>query len=154
MADRVSASITLGGTLTASAFAELVEIIADEGLSTEWDGEPFEPEDLVPGKPLGLFAHEVSGGEFETLEAWCVRHRMPFVRWCGGYPGQWGPQRVVFEGTDAPKCYAVSEDDDVVIDHDTIKELGSLAAILAYFDAAAFVTPPFIVEASNSKVAA
>lgn len=38
MADRVSASITLGGTLSPAQLSELVELVQYEGLSTEWDG--------------------------------------------------------------------------------------------------------------------
>lgn len=48
MADRVSASIVLGGTIDNAAFAQLAELIDQEGLSTEWDGEPFHPEDITP----------------------------------------------------------------------------------------------------------
>jgi hypothetical protein len=60
MADRVSASIILGGTLTAADYAKLAEVIADEGLSIEWDGERFEPEHRTVGEPLSLYAHEVA----------------------------------------------------------------------------------------------
>lgn len=60
MADRVSASIVLGGTIDIAAFAELAELIQDEGLSTEWDGEPFQPDDITPDRPLSLYAHEVA----------------------------------------------------------------------------------------------
>ena len=59
MADRVSASITLGGTISPFAYTELADIIAAEGLSTEWDGEPFETDHRTEGEPLRLFAHEV-----------------------------------------------------------------------------------------------
>lgn len=91
MADRVSASITLGGTVPASTYAELADVIASEGLSTEWDGEPFEPGQRTEGEPLRLFAHEVAWGRFEELEAWCVEHRLPFARWSGAYGEQWVP---------------------------------------------------------------
>ena len=57
MADRVSASITLSGTTTPFAYADLANIIAAEGLSTEWDGEPFAPDQRSQGEPLRLFAH-------------------------------------------------------------------------------------------------
>ena len=83
MADRVSASISIGGVLSASAYAELIEIIACEGLAIEWDGEPFEPHHHVAGEPLCLFAHEVAGGSFDELESWCLSRRVVFVRWCG-----------------------------------------------------------------------
>src|SRR5436305_76363 len=79
MADRVSASIIVGGTLNAAEFDELVDIIASERLAIEWDGEPFEAHHHVAGEPLSLFAHEVAGGSFDDLESWCLSHRLPFV---------------------------------------------------------------------------
>ena len=146
MADRVSASITLGGDAPASTYTELAEVIASEGLSTEWDGEPFTPDQRTEGEPLRLFAHEVAWGRFEELEAWCVEHRLPFARWTGAYGGQWGAERVVFTGMGEPISYASDEDDRVMIDRDTAKRLGSIDAIRAHFDAAEFVVPPPIVE--------
>lgn len=41
MADRVSATITLGGALASDMLLDLAVIINDEDLSTEWDGEDF-----------------------------------------------------------------------------------------------------------------
>ncbi|WP_210358977.1 hypothetical protein [Sphingomonas beigongshangi] len=145
MADRVSASIIIGGALDAPAYAQLAELIAAEGLAIEWDGDPFESEHRVDGEPLRLFAHEVAGGHFEEIEDWCVSHRIPFVRWCGGYSGQWGPERVVATGDGTAVSYAVSEDDEVVISRSTIETLGSLDAVLAHFDAAEFIVPPLVV---------
>lgn len=37
MADRVSASITIGGALAANMLPDLLAVIELEGLSTEWD---------------------------------------------------------------------------------------------------------------------
>jgi hypothetical protein len=151
MADRVSASVTIGGTLSAPHLEALCAMISTEGLSVEWDGEPFAPDHLVPGKALSLFAHEVAGGQFDGLEAWCVAHELPFVRWCGSYPGQWGPERVVFTGAGAPKSYAVSEDDVAMIDLETVERLGSIEAVLAHFAAANFTVPPLVFDASQPE---
>lgn len=146
MADRVSASIVVGGMISAPDYAELSEIIANEGLSIEWDGEAFEPEHRTVGEPLRLYAHEIAWGRFQTLEAWCVEKKLPFVRWSGAYAGQWGAERVVFTGEGEPISYAADEDDDVVIARGTVEKLGSLEAILAYFDAADAKRPPLVVE--------
>jgi len=146
MADRVSASIVLGGTITASDYAELSEIIADERLSTEWDGPTYAPDHRVVGEPLSLYAHEVAWGSFDTLEACCVEKKIPFTRWSGAYAGQWGAERVVFTGEGAPTSYAVDEEDYVVIDRGTVQQLGSIDAILAHFDAADASIPPLLVE--------
>lgn len=150
MIESVSASIVVGGTITASAYAELADIIAAERLSIEWDGEPFEPPHRTVGEPLRLYAHEVPMGRFEDLEAWCVENRLSFARWCGGYGSQWGPQRVVFTGDGEPKSYAADEEDCVVISRETVEKLGSMDAIIAHFDAADVEIPPLVVEEDSA----
>ncbi|MBX9898027.1 MAG: hypothetical protein K2Y17_09050 [Qipengyuania sp.] len=146
MADRVSASIIIGGAITAAVYADFSAIIADEGLSIEWDGAPFEPHDREEGEPLRLCAHEVAWGRFEQLEAFCVERRLPFARWSDAYPGQWDPERVVFTGDGEPQSYGASNDDDVRIGRNTAEALGSYEAIIANFDAADFAVPPLIVN--------
>src|SRR3546814_15703464 len=105
MADRVAASITIGGTVTGTDFITLCRLIAAEDLSVEEDGDPFSPADWTDGEPLQLFDHQAIGGQFEALEAWFVQCGLPFVRWCAGYPGGWDPERVVFTGTGAIESF-------------------------------------------------
>jgi len=150
MADRVSASIVLGGTITAAAFAQLAALIEQEGLSTEWGGEPFQPADHRPGEPLSLYAHDVAWGRFEGLEEWCTANSVPFARWSGAYGGEWGAERVVFTGSGAPTSFAADEDDHVMIGRETAERLGSMQAIRAHFDAADFAVPPLIIGGSPS----
>ena len=147
MADRVSASIALGGVITAAQLAELTQLITDECLSTEWDGEPFDPSQLTPGEPLQLHAHEVAWGMFEELEAWCREHHVPYVRWSGGFGSEWGAERVVFDGADEPRSYDADESDRVFVDRATVERLGSVEAILAHFNAAEFALPPLTLLA-------
>ena len=142
MADRVSASIALGGVITAAQLTGLPPLITDECLSPEWDGEPFEPSQLTPGEPLQLHAHEVAWGMFEELEAWCRDHHVPYIRWSGGFGSEWGAERVVFDGADEPRSYDADENDRVFVDRSTVERLGSVEAILAHFDAAEFALPP------------
>lgn len=146
MADRVSISITIGGQVSLDGFAELAGIIADEGLSTEWDGPEFEPCHRKVGEALCLFAHEVAWGRVDSLETWCAEHSLPFVRWSGGYPSQWGPERIVFRGEGAVHSYMVDENDQVVIDRHIVTQRGSIEAILAYFDEADFTVPALVVK--------
>ena len=146
MADRVSASITIGGALDADLYAELALVIRGEGLSVEWDGPDFEPYHRTIGEPLTLHALEVAWGHVGDLEAWCVSEGMPFVRWSGGYPCQWGPSRVVFRGSGETESYAADEDEQVVLGRQTIEELGSYAAILDHFERAAFEPPALWIE--------
>lgn len=145
MANRVSVSIELGGLVTPKDYADLVAIIASEGLSTEWDGPAFGPEDRTEGERLRLYAHEVAGGTFETLEAWCVTNGLAFARWSGGYDCEWNPERVVFTGTGALQYFVADESDRILIDRADIERLGSLEAIFAHFDKADFIVPPLVV---------
>lgn len=146
MANRVSASIRLGGLLLPAAYEELGEIILAARLSIEWDGELFDPSHRTPGKPLDLYAHEVIGGRFEELEDRCVELKLPFVRSCDGYPGEWSPERVVFTGEGGPASYPADEAGHVVMNRGTAERLGSHEAIIAWFDAGDFRVPPLVVE--------
>lgn len=146
MADRVSASITIGGAITAAIHTELAAIIADDGLSTEWDGATFAPHERKAGEPLRLCAHEVAWGRFEQLEAFCVERRLPFARWSDAYGGEWDPERVVFTSDGKPQSYGASNDDDVRIGRHTAEALGSYEAIIANFDAADFAVPPLVTN--------
>lgn len=150
MVDRVSASIILGGILSAADYAELSGIIAAEGLSIEWDGERFAAHHRTVGNPLRLYSHEVAWGRFDRLEAWSVAKNLPFARWCEASSGQWGGQRVVFTGDGVPKSYSADEEDYIVIPRQTIESLGSFDAVIDYFDAADFEIPPLVVEGEEA----
>ena len=147
MADRVSVSITIGGDLAASERDRFVAIIADEGLSVEWDGPEFEATQLPDEGALTLCAHEVAWGRLDELEAFCIARCLPFARWSGGCPGSFDPERTVFTGSGVLHGYAVSEDDNVMIGRHTAEALGSYAAIIATFDAADFAVPPLRLTA-------
>lgn len=129
-----------------ATIVELAQIIADEGLSVEWDGPRFEPQHRTEGDVLSLCAHEVAWGRFEQLEAWCVEKKVPFARWSGACGGQWGAERVVFTGEGEPKSYAATEDDTIMISQDTAEKLGSFEAIIAHFDAGDFNPPPLTIK--------
>jgi len=142
MADRVSASIIIGGNLPAALLLDLVRLIGDEGLSTDWDGSDFAASDLPGDGPLRLMAHEVAWGRFDGLEAFCVANGLPFARWAGAYSGQWGAERVVFTGSGESQSYVADEEDFILIGRETVERLGSFAAIIAHFNAADFEVPP------------
>ena len=88
MADRVYASITIGGTLPRSLLSDLAAFVQEQGLSTEWDGEPFTPAMFRERVPVELMARDVRWSRFERLESWCITHGLPFARWSGAYRGQ------------------------------------------------------------------
>jgi hypothetical protein len=44
MSDRYAAQITIGGEIQQKDLTGLFKAIAYEGISTEWDGDPFQPQ--------------------------------------------------------------------------------------------------------------
>lgn len=51
------------------------------------------------------------------------------------------------DATDSVQHFAASEDDEVIISAELVRSLGSLAAIIAYFDRAERVIPPLTLSA-------
>lgn len=148
MADRVSASITVGGRILASDLADLADIVASYDLSIAWDGDPFDRHHLTAGEPIRLYGHEVAWGHFGDLEDWCRDHRLSFVRWYEACSGQWGAQRVVC-GVGEPVAYPSDDGDGVLIDRPTAEALGSFEAILAYFTDGAFAPPTLVIVSDD-----
>jgi hypothetical protein len=151
MADRVPATISIGGTLRHAALAEFLEIVADEGLATEWDGEPFALSELPKDGPLMLVAGEVAWGQFGRLETFCRREGLAYARWSGARPGSFDAQRCVFTGEGEARRFAADEDDVIVINRYTMLLLGSYEAILAHFEAAEFRIPPLVIGRSDCR---
>lgn len=149
MADRASASITIGGSISPALYAELCNIIIAEALSTDWDGEAFRPDDHRSGKPLALHAHHVPWGRFETLEDFCVEHGLHFARFSDACPGSWGSSRTLYFGRGEALTCPASEDGEILLSRATAQELGSYTAILLYFDHGGSPMPPLIITPAD-----
>jgi hypothetical protein len=154
MADRCSASITIGGTLAEEHLAAFFAAIAAEDLAPEWDEAAFTPDDMVIGEPLTLCAHEVSWGSFNILEPFCHTRKLPYARWNGACSGVWGCGRSIYRGnhdadngTALIQEYDVSEDDHILMGEQLTRHLGSFEAILNHFASANFTVPPLVIEA-------
>lgn len=147
MADCAAASITIGRIVTEAEFITLCRLIAAEDLSVGEDGDPFSPADRTDGEPLRLFDHQAIGGHFESLEAWCFEHALPFSRWCAGYPGGWEAERVVFTGTGTIETYPATEKGDVIATRGTLDLHESISTLRAWFAAADFEIPPLAILA-------
>lgn len=145
MADRVSATITIGGNVTKNEYDQLTILIANEGLSLDWDSEPFVPDQRVEGKPLQLCAYDVPWGIFEALEQYCCDNHIAYRRWSGACPGSFGAERIIYDGRSGPYNYDVNDDDLVMLTVQTIEQLGSMRAIRSHLKPAAFEIPPLVV---------
>lgn len=148
MSDRVSASISIGGTVTRYQWEALLKLIEAEDLRTEWDGPAFAAATPLKYRALKLFAHDVPWGRFDPLEQYACDERIAYRRWSGGYPGSFGPEIIVFDskGKDGPLNYDADEDEHVVLHPETIEQLGSMRAIRAYLKPAAFNPPPLVIS--------
>jgi hypothetical protein len=144
MADRVSVAIKIGGQLQQSLLADLEAAINSDGASTDWQGSEFSIAELPIDEPLSLMANEVAWGRFEEIEQFCRDNQLVFARWAGGCAGSFGPERLVFDGTDET-TFAVTDDDEVMISRDDIRRLGSISSIEAYFAAADLAVPPLVI---------
>lgn len=141
MADRASVTIRIGGRIARAALAQLADLIEAEGAYLDYEDTPFDPGAIEPGV-LTLVAYEVAWGRLDSIEDFCVEHGLPFARWAGSSPGAFAPERVVFDGTGQTRCFPATDDDELVVSLATLRELGSMAAIEAYFAAGDREPPP------------
>lgn len=141
MADRSSVTIRIGGRLARIDLVQFAELAEAEGACIDYEDTPFDPDDIAPGL-LTLVAHEVAWGRLDAIEDFCIERRMPFARWSGSSPGAFAPERIVFDGVDEVRRFAATDDDELMASIATLRELGSMAAIEAYFAAGDREPPP------------
>ncbi len=90
MADYLAAQITIGGCISRGLVPGLCRTIREEGLALEWGEASFVPESteellaarqLIDGDfVLRLCDDQARYGEFDTLEAFLIKRRIPFDR--------------------------------------------------------------------------
>ena len=148
MADYVSVSIRIGGSLDTADLPDLLAAIAADGAMADWEGTPFDLASLDRSTPLALMATEVAWGRFDGIEDFCVTHGLAFVRWAGGAAGAFGPERVVFDG-ETSTCFTASDGNVVLIGLEDVHRLGSCAAIETHFARADFAVPSFVVAGDD-----
>jgi hypothetical protein len=153
MADRASASIVIGGTISRSTLVDLVAAIASDGGRADWDGEALDASAISSGATLEACAHDLVGGTFDWTEQFCEDRGLAYVRNSGSCGGAFGPERVVFTGTGAAVQFDMTESEEVVLARSMIRDLGSIEAIEAWFQLAEFTPPPLtIIEEDGAAV--
>ncbi len=152
MLDRASAVITLGGVLTLADLPRLLSAIAADNPACDWDGPPFELADLLPNMPLTLVKHAAAFGEFAMIEECCRKFGLAYSRWHDGAPSM-PPTRQVFTAGDEPESFAVTTDNVLMLSMETIRRLGTLAAIDTYAARADAMVPPLrVIDAAGAPV--
>ena len=159
MANRVSASLKVGGVLPSSALAEFIELILEQNLGPDWD-EYFDDEadlsvHLADGaEGVTFYAHEVAGGEFEDLQAFCLRQGLTYVLTYDGFGGEWAPGRRIRRPEDRGEGMTCTLDADmgaacISADEITARGFGAVADILAHLDRFnRSETPDFVIDAA------
>lgn len=123
MADRVSATITLG--------------------------PPFDVANQVDGQPLTFVAAEITWGRFDAIEACCPRLGLAYARWSVGCIGSFLLEREVFAGTGEPNGFLVTEHYELVSTYEHIRSAGSVAVITAEAERADAAIPPLVLVGND-----
>ena len=86
MSDYFPAEIRIGGPVSRNRLGELTRVIVEEGVSLEGYGGPDATQDalqesLREGAIVALYADQARYGQFDSLEAFLVKHRIHFDRY-------------------------------------------------------------------------
>jgi len=116
MSDRFMTEVEIGGKIPRSIIPDLIGAIQAAGLDLDWnDGEPSEEalrqklEECNGKETLSVNATELSGGNVDPLDQFCVANNIPFMKRVEGkydYNGEifwWQPgmrRAEVWEDTD------------------------------------------------------
>lgn len=146
MADRASASIVLGGTLSHIHVDALIAAIEVDRLCIDYGDRPLREGDILSGFPLYGAATDVAGASFDAIETFCREHGLHYVRRSDACPGSWGTNMVVFTGSGDVRAFASDEAGTVMLSIDEIRDLASMSAIYNHVGPAMLdVGPLFIV---------
>lgn len=111
MSEHLAAEIFIGGTLASQHVPAFCTVIDQADVRLEWGDGRYRPQsahDLRGGRTeqegvavLRLCDDSAPWGRFEALEAFCVRHRLPFRRYTEG-KWEYDPELVVYRPGTAP----------------------------------------------------
>lgn len=147
MADRVDATIQIGGTVPANRIEDLLDAIQAERLGPDWEERFCCREDLrrrlgSAEGPILLYGREVASGEFDDLQALCVEIGLTYVLSYDGYGAEWSPARRIWRpgsAGDGETCALSGDGGRACVTADDLRhhgfaDLDALAAYLKGFD--------------------
>jgi len=85
VSDHFPGEIRIGGPIPQIVLTELIRVIVDEAVSLDGYGGPDATEDTLwqafrQGAIVALYADQARYGQFDSLEAFLVKHRLHFDR--------------------------------------------------------------------------
>ena len=130
MGDYFPGHISIGGAIPRKLVGRLCKEIAESGVSLDYGTADFEPKSadelLEAAKTSGtleLMNDQARYGQFEELEAFLVKHKIPFDRHSDA-KYEFDPERVVFRpGMKGPKILPATNDDDVLVRADDVMDV-------------------------------
>jgi hypothetical protein len=86
MSDYYPAEIRIGGPIPKIVLTELIRVIVDEAVSLDGYGGPDATQNALreafrEGATVNLYADQARYGQFDSLEAFLVKHRLHFDRY-------------------------------------------------------------------------
>ena len=144
MADRVDATITIGGPVPADRLEDLLDAIEADHLGSDWEERFASRDDLRAflqdgAEGVTLYGREVASGEFVELQAFCLEVGLTHVLTYDGYGGQWGPARRIWrpgDPGDGLTCSLNADGGFACVTSDDIRhlELADMEAVLQHLE--------------------
>ncbi|HUT59472.1 MAG TPA: hypothetical protein VNA25_16605 [Phycisphaerae bacterium] len=135
MSDHFPAEIYIGGPIPRVLLEELVGVIVADGASLEDYGAPCATEEDLrkafrEGAVVSLYDAEASFGQFDGLEAFLVKHRIPFDRYSDAFY-EYNAEAVFYRGRGEPIIMPTDQEGHVMVHAEVIAKVlddGSLDA--------------------------
>lgn len=139
MGNRVDATITIGGPVPADRLEDLLDAIESERLGRDWEERFQSRDDLLAylrdgAEGVTLYGREVTGGEFDELQRFCVEVGLTYVLSYDGYGSEWGPSRRICRPGDGLTCSLNADGGTPCVTADDIRflEFADVEAVLAH----------------------
>ena len=135
MSDHFPAEIHIGGPIPRASLEELVGVIVADGASLEDYGSPCATEESLreafrEGAVVSLYDAEASFGQFDAVEAFLVKHRIPFDRYSDAFY-EYNAEAVFYRGRGEPIIMPTDQEGHIMIHAEVIAKVlddGSLDA--------------------------
>ena len=139
MADRFPGEITIGGTLSAKLLEAFLGVVTSAGAKVgSYEGSPFDAttaegllEVLDENRHLFLVDDEARYGQFENLEAFCIKHNIPFDRHSSARY-EFDAEKVMFRpGMKRPLGVPSNDEGGMLLNVETVRPVAKELARLA-----------------------
>ena len=127
MSDHFPAELHIGGPIPRAVLKELIGVIVAEGASLEDYGQPCTTEESLretfrEGAVVSLYDAEASFGQFDAVEAFLVRHHIPFDRYSDAFY-EYNAEAVFYRGRGEPIIMPTDQEGHIMIHAEVIAKI-------------------------------